>query len=266
VFLGAKDLEELLPSCIDKESFNPKRISQAAYELSLGAESFATGSEKGKSIVLDEKNKTVEINPGQFALLLTKETITIPKKYLAFISVKAGEKLKGLINVSGFHVDPGFTGKLVFSVYNAGPSVITLKKDEPYFLIWFSQLKTDIEDKDAYSEKNNHHQNQNGIPTKYIDALKSGNLASPNVLSEQIKSNDFKLERVFWAFGILVAITGAILAKVYTDSSKVKDAYEAGLKEKTATEEVKSAIEQSHLNYIISCKVDSILKEKGVVK
>src|SRR5258705_5361765 len=157
-FLGANELRTLLPTCIDPNSYNPNRIKQAAYELSLGDEAFRTDAEKGKPEIFDDKNKTIEINPGQFALLLTKEEVTIPDDKLAFISIKAGEKLKGLLNVSGFHVDPGFKGKLLFSVYNAGPSTITLKTGEPYFLIWFSDLKTALKKEDLYNNRDNTHQ------------------------------------------------------------------------------------------------------------
>jgi dCTP deaminase len=46
----------------------------------------------------------------------------------------------GLINVSGFHVDPGFYGKLIYAVYNAGPSEIHLSRGTEMFLIWFADL------------------------------------------------------------------------------------------------------------------------------
>ena len=51
---------------------------------------------------------------------MTKESIEVPLDALGLISIRSKYKLKGLINVSGFHVDPGFRGSLVFAVYNAG--------------------------------------------------------------------------------------------------------------------------------------------------
>ncbi len=57
----------------------------------------------------------------------------------------------GLINVSGFHVDPGFKGKLLFSVYNAGTGPISMEKGEPYFLIWFAELALKDGEKDTYN-------------------------------------------------------------------------------------------------------------------
>jgi dUTPase len=68
------------------------------------------------------------IPPGQFAFLLTEEVVSVPADALAFISVRARTKFRGLVNVSGFHVDPGYRGQLTFSVFNAGPAPIHLKR------------------------------------------------------------------------------------------------------------------------------------------
>jgi dCTP deaminase len=59
---------------------------------------------------------------------------------MAFISMRTAIKFAGLINVSGFHVDPGYTGRLAFAVYNASPSPIQITEGERLFKIWFSAL------------------------------------------------------------------------------------------------------------------------------
>jgi len=110
-FLGKNELKLLLPNCIDNYSEN--RIDNVAYELCLGNEVYLTDSSSGKKDILDAKNSNVIIKPGQFALLLTQETIKIPTDILAFISIKFSQKIKGLVNISGFHVDPGFEGKII---------------------------------------------------------------------------------------------------------------------------------------------------------
>ena len=47
------------------------------------------------------------------AMLITEEQVNVPLDAMAFISMKAGKKLGGLINISGFHVDPGFNPSVV---------------------------------------------------------------------------------------------------------------------------------------------------------
>ncbi|MEQ9468006.1 MAG: hypothetical protein RLN88_11380 [Ekhidna sp.] len=190
-YLGSEKLKKLIES---KNIISPTpdssklsaKIKHGAYELSLGDEVFETDSVDGKRRELTKKKEQVVINPGQFVLLLTEESIRVPKDKIAFISIKAGIKLRGLINVSGFHVDPGFEGKLVFSVYNAGSGPISLERGSQYFLIWFAELDVPKSDTDQYNGK---HQGLDSIPLDYIDHLNLSELASPNVLLEKINKN-----------------------------------------------------------------------------
>ena len=59
---------------------------------------------------------------------------------MGFIGLRFRYAVRGLINISGFHVDPGFDGKLVFSVYNAGPNDVVLRYRDPVFMIVFERL------------------------------------------------------------------------------------------------------------------------------
>jgi len=49
--------------------------------------------------------------------------------------------MQGLVNVSGFHVDPMFKGRLVFAVQNVGPNDIRLRWMEPTFTIFFADVE-----------------------------------------------------------------------------------------------------------------------------
>lgn len=80
------------------------------------------------------------IGPGQFAFIQTKERVRVPMDAIAFISVRAGFKFQGLINVSGFHVDPGWDQKLVFAVFNASGSDFRFGAGERLFQIWYASL------------------------------------------------------------------------------------------------------------------------------
>lgn len=119
------------------------KVDCAAISLTLGSEIFVTPNNEKDSPVKQklEKNKPQFIIPkGQFALLTTHECVRVPHNALAFISFKAKYKFKGLINVSGFHVDPGWQGQLTFSVYNAGPTDILMELGKPFALIWYTDL------------------------------------------------------------------------------------------------------------------------------
>jgi dCTP deaminase len=272
-FLGTSDLKKLLPTCIDP--YKDNHIEQAAYELSLGNEVFLTDAESKKPEILSDSNQTIDINPGQFALLHTLEKVTVPNDKLCFISIKAGEKFKGLVNISGFHIDPGFSGEIIFSVYNAGPSIITLKRGTRYFLIFFSDLNTELKEDEAYSDKGNHHQFQKGLPIKYIEVLKNGDLASPNKLLERIKANektfdieakrlDSKRDYNKWLLGFLIVVFAGIAVKLYSDWNfdQYKKGIEEGLKQKTLNEELRKAANDYSLDNVFLKTIDSLIDRR----
>lgn len=250
-FLGKKELEDLLPSCI--EDYDANHIDNVAYELCLGNEVYLTDSTSGKKEILDDKNSQVVIKPGQFALLLTQETVKLPDNVLAFISIKFSQKIKGLVNISGFHVDPGFNGKIIFSVYNAGPATIVLDKGERYFMIWFSELTSNS---DPYQGS---HQNQVKISAKQITDLQ-GELASPNALLERIKANEALLNNIKWAAGILIGLAIAIFLKTLVKTPEFNEYDNLVLKKEQAKEFIRKSANEYNIDSVITAKVDSILK------
>jgi deoxycytidine triphosphate deaminase len=108
-----------------------RRVQECHLELCVGEQIFVTTDKFPRS--LNKKEEFIVIPSGEFALLTTYEVIRIPKDLMAFISIRFRYKVLGLVNISGFHVDPLFQGKIVFSVFNIGPSDIVLKWKEPVF-------------------------------------------------------------------------------------------------------------------------------------
>lgn len=155
---GAKLRTEVAKQEIVKP-FNKNKIDCSAYTLTLGAEAFVSPSfgdnlrenlkqsldEPSIELIGEREIATgggeVVIPPGQFAFLLTEEIIQIPKDVMGFISLKSSAKFQGLINVSGFHVDPGFAGRLIYSVFNAGPSALHFSRGDDLFLLWLTDLE-----------------------------------------------------------------------------------------------------------------------------
>ena len=113
--------------------FDEKRITHCAYEMGVGDQAFVTSNHSDKTLVA--AGTKIVIPPGQFGLLLTQESVAVPNTCIAFISIRASSKFQGLVNVSGFHVDPGYKGKLMFAVCNAGSKNIVLDQGQRLFLI-----------------------------------------------------------------------------------------------------------------------------------
>lgn len=137
------------------------------------------------------------IPAGQFAFLLTEQAIALAHNVMAFISIKSTIKFKGLVNVSGFHVDPGYKGRLVFSVFNAGPAPIHLKRGEPLFLIWVADLDDRAKPDDAKKKGsgNSIPFEMSEIPLKLINAI-PGEIHSLQSLSKRIDAVDRQLDLI----------------------------------------------------------------------
>src|SRR3954449_3542722 len=127
-FWSSQTLEGKLGELVDP----PRRdlIDCNAITLRVGREIFITPHidevyTQTKKIL--GEGEPFQIPPEQFAFILTEEKVTVPADAMAFISMKATYKMQGLINVSGFHVDPGWDGPLIFAVFNAGPSPVHLQ-------------------------------------------------------------------------------------------------------------------------------------------
>jgi dCTP deaminase len=165
---------ELVP-----ERCDGTRVDKAAIELCLGREVFITGNATKQMVA---SGGQISIPPGQMALLLTEEKIQIPKTALGFISMKSGVKLRGLVNISGFHVDPGYVGHLVFSVFNSSPTPLPLTRGEPLFMLFICSL--DAETARGYDGT---RQNLSSIKDEWVHSLQ-GNFPSPPMLLDQIKT------------------------------------------------------------------------------
>lgn len=189
------------------QPFNLQHVQQGAYELSLSDEVLTTPSSSARASPIE--GNVLMIRPGQFGLLYTTERVCVPANVIAFISIKASKKLDGLVNISGFHVDPGYSGRLKFSVYNAGNETIPLQFGQPAFLIWFSDLDQATEDPYGPSHQ---HANQRGItPQDRVRMNKP--VPSPTALDERLRILEARW-RIFVATSkyILLPLVGGVIA------------------------------------------------------
>ena len=188
-FWSGKTLNKRLKKLIDP--FVSDRVDCAAYTLSIGPEVYVspsdqTGDPSTVTIRGLGDREAFTIPPGQFAFILTEEVVSVPADALAFISIRAKTKFRGLINVSGFHVDPGYRGQLTFAVFNAGPVPVHLKRGQPVFLIWYASL-------DSKTKFKKDGTTRRGIDPKLIPAV-AGKLQSFSSLSNNIESVEKRLD------------------------------------------------------------------------
>jgi deoxycytidine triphosphate deaminase len=209
-----------------------EKLKEGHYELSLGGEHFVTDS-KLEYETKPEKDKLIVIQPGQFSLLISHESVNIPQNVLAFISIKSCKKLEGLVNISGFHVDPGYHGKLIFAVFNAGKKEIKLVVGKPLFVIWFSSLATDSDcDVDKYPRIKSGY---DSLPQEYKEYY-NGHFPVTLKLESDIKqlgdrldwiqkmadvSRNVRISVILFIGGLLVAVIGGALGSILANVFEV---------------------------------------------
>jgi dCTP deaminase len=171
-FLCKKDILKLGPSMIS--DFKSENTKQASYDLRLGSEYFIVGS--ASPSFLAPEDPYLCLAPGQFALLTAFEAISLPAKLIGFISVKTQYKLQGLINISGFHVDPSFEGTLLFAVQNLGSNDIRIKLKEPTFTIFFAELTAPEIGAARKDDKDSFFKDGKGITLKDVQMFSGGSV------------------------------------------------------------------------------------------
>ncbi len=216
MFWSGETLRDRLPELItleDGTAASENNIDCAAYPLRIGSEVFITPNYESPEIRNHtkqalEENQHFNIPYGQFAFFLTEEIVHVPEDAIAFISFKAKYKFQGLVNVSGFHVDPGYKGRLIFSVYNAGPKSITLRRGQKFFLIWYASL----------DKKSNYIKKAEGFNEIGVDLINSinGEVYNPIALKDRITDLRDEIKDVEnnvkkWVLGGLIAALSFIL-------------------------------------------------------
>lgn len=210
--------------------YDAARVVNGAYELSLGPEVYVTSAEtETKRVIV--KGEQVPIPPGQFANLLTEEVVTVPADALGLISVKFRLKQRGLVNVSGFHVDPGYSARLLFSVYNAGPRTVVVARGEAAFLLWYASFDKPTAEDDLYKG-----QKRDRITSEDVMHLQ-GEIATPQALAERVGEVERRLNRWRARFetagkAVLGALVGAAIGWLLafaagffdSDAPRTKDA------------------------------------------
>ena len=201
-FISKEEIRKRFDTLFDEGVFNEKCFSEsgASYDLRLGTEVFVTPKKEPRQL---QEGQVLNIKPGQFAVLTTQEYLEMPENLLGFITVRFRYKSKGLVNISGFHVDPGFKGKLVFSVCNIGPATVAMRCGEKVFSIFFAEIHPETK----YEGKFNRQKN---IPIGIIETLAGARIPSLQVLENKVDKNSMTLR----IYGTI--ITGLVVAFVST--------------------------------------------------
>ena len=137
--------------------------------------------------------ESFKISPGDYVIVNTYERFDLPLNIYGRVGLKTTLSLKGLINLSGPHIDPGFKGTLSLGLSNFGPRAVTVRSGDPVFTIEFEELT-----ESASTPYRGRMQNQDHIPAFFIDQLRGLHTESLPGLFNRMSTleNNFNLIKV----------------------------------------------------------------------
>ena len=194
MILVDKNINELcLKGILISEGYIPMHTNSISYDLTLGE-------------FLDSEEGSIDLIPGEFVMIKTKEKLSIPNN----ITGRIGEKnslLRLGLKVDGPQYQPGHITYAFLRVQNISNSIISIQKNMRIAQIYFEELKEEPDR--PYSEQPgaSYHNEDNyrgfgAYDREYKSSIKSFEKVKDDIesLSHRIYGN------VLTLMGVLVAI------------------------------------------------------------
>lgn len=119
------------------------------------------------------QNHSVEtwwLEPGEFALGSTVETLVVPSHLCAQVNGKSSlGRLGLLVHATAGFIDPGFQGQVTLELKNLSNRTIALHKLMPVAQLVFHRLSSPAQRPYGHPELESHYQHQTGTTRSYMD-------------------------------------------------------------------------------------------------
>jgi len=167
---------------LEIDPFDEESLQAASYDMRLGNRALITKTvsleelkgkiqkEEVKEINV-EKEESLTVPGGAFALVSTLERIKLPNNYAGHIGMRTYYTRKGLSILSGLQIDPGWDGVLVLGLANLSPRSITLDYKDKLCTIEIHKLNRPVEK--PYQGKFMAEQREGRIPVSDKDYLRT---------------------------------------------------------------------------------------------
>jgi dCTP deaminase len=170
VILSDRDIRKAQANFDIVEPFRDEHVQPASIDLRLG-DQFILWVNNGDTTdrVPTTAADGMHIEPGQFMLGATFETITIPPHLVGQINGRSSWARKGLIvhTTAGF-IDPGFTGQITLELKNVGHETLFLPVGERICQLVLTQLTSPAERPYGAAGLGSHYQGQQGVTASAI--------------------------------------------------------------------------------------------------
>jgi deoxycytidine triphosphate deaminase len=135
-----KDLLPDEPGQTDASAYlKDSPVQPASLDLRVG-DIYVPGVERDKNGGLDKPKDSHILDAGQTAVIFTKETLNVPDNLGAIGFPPTNISDKGILMTNPGHVDPGFSGKLSFTVINMGQEPFPVRRGDIIVTLVFFRL------------------------------------------------------------------------------------------------------------------------------
>lgn len=125
----------------------------------------------------------MEIPPGAYAGIVSYEKMSSPRNICARLGSKRALSYEGIILLTGSIVDPGYSGHLLFGLYNASQKKVHIRYGRKICNIVFEKLSIEPE-KESQTEPNLLHGN---FPDAFMDKMANMDVLPWMQISERVK-------------------------------------------------------------------------------
>ena len=140
-----------------------------------------------------EKRSNAIVSPGEVVYVLSKETINIPKNMFMHLSANRGMSEFGVLTLGGFAVDPGYTGKLMFGLYNYSSTPFKLLPGAKLVGGLFYELDVDeLQGVDSHEPPKSIH----NFPPRLISTISRYSPTGLSTLEDAVNTIKYQLEHV----------------------------------------------------------------------
>lgn len=165
MILSDRDIQAALereddPLIIDP-GFHPQRLQPASLELTMAGEAYSPLRDRHLGPFKVGSKGVLE--PGDFVLACTQETVRIPTDLVAQVNGKSSWARQGLIvhTTAGF-IDPGFRGQITLEFKNLGDKTIYIPVGAPICQLVFFRMTSPARRPYGHPELGSHYQDQTG--------------------------------------------------------------------------------------------------------
>ncbi len=195
------------------EPFDKEQIQPASYDLRVGP--VAAVSSSHSKVNVKEKG-FLEMTPGDFAIVVSEEVITMDNQHTGRFGLRSKWARKGLIATAGPQIDPGFSGRLNVGLTNLSSKNIALPHLADFLTVEFHKLQEPA--KVPYSGV---YQNQSSLSNEDLETVLEREVMSLSEMNTTLRSLSFSvasLEKsvssMRWVLGAGIGVLGVGLALI----------------------------------------------------